>query len=292
MSDDLQFSVVLPTRAREEALACCLDALLPELAASRAEVIVTDDGDGTRTRDLIAARYPQVRWTAGPRRGPAANRNHGASLARGRFILFLDDDIVPSGTLLAAYQAAITPDVNVYEGRTTCVAGLRSPLEAAPVNLTGGWLWSCNMMVRRTLWQRLGGFDEAFKFPHMEDVAFRERLRSLDETFVFVPDATVDHPPRRLRDARTRIRQDEAYFIYSYKYLGKRPLRREFVRHHALHYLRIVARARKGADSLVVVGSLCWEVLGVLRRWREWDEKFRPLGASPAVLRPSQRSAL
>jgi GT2 family glycosyltransferase len=278
----IKFTVVIPTRAREESLARCVEALIPQLIG-RAEIVVTDDGDNERTQLMLASRFPAVRWTAGPRRGPAANRNHGASLAQGDFVVFIDDDVVPSSGLLAGYERATTPGINVYEGRTTCHIGLRSPMETAPANESGGWLWSCNMMVRKSLWQRLGGFDEAFRFPHMEDVAFRERLHVLGERFIFVSDASVDHPPRRLLDARTRIRQQESYFIYSYKYLGRRPLRREFLREHAVHYLRIVARSAKGPDSLVLFGSLCWELVGVLKHWRRWDEQFRGLAKSPVL---------
>jgi GT2 family glycosyltransferase len=224
---------------------------------------------------MLAVRFPEVRWTDGPKRGPAANRNHGASLATGDFIIFLDDDVEPQEGLIASYQAAIVDDVNVYEGRTTCRAGIHSPLEHSPVNETGGWLWSCNMMVRASFWRSLGGFDEEFPYPAMEDVALRERLRQSNERFVFVPGAVVDHPPRRLPPGRVLARFHESYVTYHYKYLGSKPSLVGFSGFLVRHRLRIVFQFPMGPDSLRAVASLGSELLHTSMAWRSWDHKWR-----------------
>jgi GT2 family glycosyltransferase len=271
----VRFSVVIPTRARDESLARCLANLQKQRGDIAFETIVTDDGASSSTRQMIESTFSGVRWIAGPQRGPAANRNHGASFAIGEFIIFLDDDVEPEPDFISGYQTAIVADVNVYEGRTTCRAGLRSPLENAPVNLTGGWLWSCNMMVRRSFWQAFGGFDEDFPFPHLEDVAFRERLREATEEFVFVPGAVVDHPPRRVPTARTLALRHEAHFIYHYKYLGSKPSPSEFAALFVRVRLRQILGYPPSRDTALAVASMCWEAWHTLTRWREWDRKWR-----------------
>jgi len=270
-----RFSLVIPTRARDDLLAKCLELLRPQVEQQGAEVIVTDDGAGSTTREMIEARFPFARWTRGPSRGPAANRNHGAALAEGEFILFLDDDIEPASDLLAGYAAALAPEINVYEGRTTCRAGLHSPLEHAPINETGGWLWSCNMMIRRSFWLSFGGFDEDFPYAHMEDVVFRERLKAAGEQFLFVPAATVDHPPRRFPKARVRFPIHESNFIYHHKYLGTAPSVRQFLIDSLRYRIRTVYRHPLGVDSLLAVGSTFAETWYVLRHWNEWNEKWK-----------------
>jgi GT2 family glycosyltransferase len=275
-----QFSIVVPTRARAESLALCLEKLRPQLAEVVAEVIVTDDGGSADVKRMIESRFGFARWTPGPQRGPAANRNHGAALSEGEFILFLDDDVEPSPNLLASYRAAIQPAVNVYEGRTTCQAGLRSPLEHAPINETGGCLWSCNMMVRKSFWSSFGGFDEDFPYPHLEDVVFRERLEKAGERVAFVARAWVDHPPRRLPAGATLARQHESYFVYQYKYLSKRPSVDAFFRHLVGHRVRNILRYPVSRDSALALGSMCAEGWYVMRHWRQWDDKWRArLGA-------------
>jgi GT2 family glycosyltransferase len=271
----MDISVVIPTRSRDEALARCLENLRPQIVGGAAEVIVTDDGTTESTRKMIESRFDFARWTQGPRRGPAANRNHGASLATGEFVLFLDDDVEPSPNLLTSYRAAVKPGVDVYEGRTTCRVGLRSPLEDSPVNEDGGCLWSCNMMLRRSLWSSFGGFDEAFPYPHMEDVAFRDSLTEIHAQILFVPAAVVDHPPRRQQGPKALALHHESYFVYHYKYLGRPPSLQEFLSIFTRHRLGGIFSYRFGRDSALALGSMGVELFHVLRNWRSWDRKWR-----------------
>ena len=78
------FSVVVPTCDRPTALAELLERLRPErlsVAPDFYELIVSDDGVTGASAAMVRARFPNVRFYAGPRRGPAANRNYGASRA-------------------------------------------------------------------------------------------------------------------------------------------------------------------------------------------------------------------
>ena len=225
-NDPVKISVVIPTCHRNDLLAKCLDCLAPgvqTLPPSQYEVIVTDDGSQSTAEQMMRERYPWAHWIAGPRRGPAANRNHGAKQTAGEFIAFTDDDCLPEPEWLEAFTKAIAPEVFVYEGKTVCREGFRSCLESAPCNETGGYLWSCNMAVERNLFALLEGFDEAFPYPAMEDVDFRERLRDKGFRFLFVSDAIVDHPPNRLPGGKRRGKLWESqiyYFAKSGKYSG------------------------------------------------------------------------
>lgn len=271
----MKFTIVVPTRNRDETVARCLMMLQRQHGDRPVQIIVTDDGSSTSTKEMVASTFPEIQWTAGPQRGPAANRNHGASLADGEFIVFVDDDVEPSADLITGYQAAIVSGVNVYEGRTTCRAGIRSPLEHAPVNETGGWLWSCNMMVRRGFWETFGGFDEEFPYASMEDVAFRERLQQAGEPFLFVPNATVDHPPRKLPNGGILARFHESYFIYHYKYLGAKPSWSKFSAFLIRHRMHHILSCRPSRDTARALISLCAELWGTSTQWGSWDRKWR-----------------
>ena len=87
----MNVTVCIPTRNRPDDLAECLDSI----AASEfpvAEIVVSDDSTDERTRDLVAARYPHVKYVFVPCRGLGPNRNSAISAASGEWILFLDDD--------------------------------------------------------------------------------------------------------------------------------------------------------------------------------------------------------
>jgi GT2 family glycosyltransferase len=280
--DDLvKVSIVIPTRNRDQTLARCLMGLTKQSGGIPVQIIVTDDGASASTKEMIASAFPGMEWTAGPQRGPAANRNHGASLATGDFIVFLDDDVEPEAELLTGYLAAVVPEVNVYEGRTTCKAGVHSALEHAPANETGGSLWSCNMMVRRAFWLSFGGFDEDFPYPHMEDVAFRERLKEAGETFLFVPAASVDHPPRRRPSGRALARLNESHFIYHYKYVGSKPSWSEFSAFLVRHRMRPILSCRPNRDTALALLSLCSELWHTSIHWQSWDRKWRDRRRAP-----------
>jgi GT2 family glycosyltransferase len=224
-----RFSVVVPTCRRDDALALCLTRLAPgtqTLPAGDYEVIVTDDGAEANattspTAALLARAFPWTRWIAGPRRGPAANRNHGATAARGEWVVFTDDDCLPTAGWLAAYADTIAaaPAAEVVEGRTLANGERTAIDEEAPINTDGGFLWSCNFAMRRARFQAMGGFDEGFPGPAMEDVELCTRLRKERVPLRFAPEAVVRHPWRP-RKGRTFLR---LYARSTEYYLAKHP---------------------------------------------------------------------
>jgi len=195
-------SVVIPTRGRPAELRACLLRVAPgsqTLPSKDYEVIVTDDGRGDSARGMVEAEFPWVRWTEGPGLGPAANRNHGAKLANGEWLVFVDDDCLPDAGWLGGFAEAMQiGNVGLLEGRTICPDRTEHPLEEVVENPRGGNFWSCNLAVRRADFERLGGFDEDFREPAQEDAEFAHRARARGVAAGFVEGALVAHPARRL----------------------------------------------------------------------------------------------
>jgi GT2 family glycosyltransferase len=206
-------SVVIPTCERPELLATCLAKI-----TGAEEVIVTDDGKRDRTRQLIRDRFPGVKWVRGPGRGPAANRNFGASQATCDWIAFIDDDCIPGERWVENLRSSLGNAV-LAEGKTICPCKTNHPLEEIVENLTGGLLWSCNIAIHRDLFSRLGGFDEDFLEAGGEDLEFAWRLRQNGICAIFAPEAVVYHPARRLTWRRWfhRVFQDRWHLLYRLK---------------------------------------------------------------------------
>jgi GT2 family glycosyltransferase len=188
----MNFTVVIPTCGRLESLARCLRAL-----PAGAAIIVTDDSGTDEAREMVSQSFPSVRYLAGPRRGPAANRNHGANAATGEWLAFVDDDCEPQPGWLEALATAAA-DADVVEGRTVAPGASDSPFEEHVENETGGLLWSCNLAVRREVFTRLGGFDEDFTEAGGEDMEFAWRVNHAALRVRFAPQALVLHPPRHV----------------------------------------------------------------------------------------------
>lgn len=189
----MTFTVVVPACDRPATLARCLAAL-----PRHADIIVSDDSRGEQVRLLLARDFPHVRHLAGPRRGPAANRNHGARAASGEWIAFVDDDCEPQPGWVDALAAVAEGGCDVVEGRTVAPGARDTPFEEHVENLTGGLLWSCNLAIRRERFLELGGFDEDFREAGGEDMEFAWRLARAGWAIRFAPEALVHHPPRRV----------------------------------------------------------------------------------------------
>lgn len=83
-------SVVVPTRNSARTLAACLGSIRGQQAVE-IELIVVDNGSIDETTS-IAKRYADLVVDQGPER--SAQRNYGASLAGGPFLLFIDSDMI------------------------------------------------------------------------------------------------------------------------------------------------------------------------------------------------------
>ena len=211
-------SVVVPTCERPELVARCLAKI-----NGAEEVIVTDDSDSDRTRQLIRDRFPRVKWVRGPRCGPAANRNFGANQATCDWIAFVDDDCIPEDRWVENLRSMLVKE-NLAEGKTICPDKTNHPLEEIVENLSGGLLWSCNFGIRRDLFLKLGAFDEDFLEAGGEDLEFAWRVRQCGVGVLFAPEAIVYHPARRLTLLRWfyRVFQDRWHLLYRLKTMQPR----------------------------------------------------------------------
>ncbi len=202
----VELSIVIPTRDRPSSLRACLAALANQQnVTGEIEVVVVDDGSVRNVEPSLAG------WPGGPVRllhqanaGPGAARNRGAREARGRVLLFLDDDVVGETELVATHLAAHRDaDRIVGLGHMT----LRPSRAAGPSgrNLREWWeshyqklveqpdrptfmdAFTGNLSVARDAFDEAGGFAE--DLPHSEDVELGYRLHRLGLGFVYLPRA-------------------------------------------------------------------------------------------------------
>jgi GT2 family glycosyltransferase len=268
-------SVVIPTYQRPDTLAQCLDRLAPgmqSLDAARYEVIVSDDSTDETSRRMVADRYPWALWTAGPRRGPAANRNAGARLARASYLVFTDDDCLPDPNWLSGFLVAVARGWEISPGRTVCRQPWTSPLQISPVNETGAWIWSCNFLIRRSAFEQFGGFDERFPHAHMEDFDLQQRAREGGLVEGFSSEAIVDHPPRRLAWGGALARQHYSAVLYAAIHRETLPLIL-LLRRVVLTRLRAIRERPVLVDGCSALASLVAEAWHILWHFRAWQQQ-------------------
>jgi glycosyltransferase involved in cell wall biosynthesis len=214
-------SVVVPTRDRVGYLDVTLRALAAQDIAGPYELIVVDDGAGDGTAEL--AERVGARLVRPARRGPNSARNAGIEVAVAELVAFVDDDThAPPGWLRAIVEgAARHPEADAFggpirarlEGPAPRTCGREGPpitsLDLGPADREVELVWSANMAVRRTAFERVGPFDERFSTGGDEEEWLR-RLRSAGGRVVYLASAGLDHR-RAGDDARLRSLMRAAY---------------------------------------------------------------------------------
>jgi glycosyltransferase involved in cell wall biosynthesis len=176
------------------------------------EIVLVFDGPNEELEARSAGLAARVLVLDRPG-GPARARNRGAATARGQLLLFIDSDVeVPND--LAARVAALFPTT----GEPTAVMGSYddSPAEQGLVsryrNLLHHYVhqtgreqastfWAGCGAVRRREFLALGGFDESYARPSIEDIELGSRLRRAGHTIHLVKQLQVKHLKRwRLGD--------------------------------------------------------------------------------------------
>ncbi|HWE72810.1 MAG TPA: glycosyltransferase family A protein [Stellaceae bacterium] len=209
----MQLSVIVCTYNRKDMLIGCLDSIARSLSHAQpvdAEIVVVDNAsaDGTpETVEAWAARcaFP-VQLLVERHKGPVHARNCGCRAARGGLLIFLDDDChMDEGYVANALRCDERAQEEVlYGGRVELGDASDLPLtiktdptprrwniamhSARHENL-GNCLHGCNMMMRRSLLERVGPFDE---FTDNDiDLVYRCYLAGV--TIEYVPDIAVFH---------------------------------------------------------------------------------------------------
>lgn len=210
MSSTTRFSVITPTHRRPHSLLRMLDALASQdYPHDRFEAIVVLDGADEGVTSLLQARkFPyRLRAVTQAKSGPAAARNRGLDEATEPFVLFLDDDVVPSASLMRHHADSHRDEHVVVIGPLLPAAAARpapwTQWEWATVQeqyramAAGEWaptprqFYTGNASVRTDDVKAVGGFNPEFK--RGEDVELAWRLHERGMHFVFNPLAKAEH---------------------------------------------------------------------------------------------------
>jgi len=175
MREPYDLSFVVPVRNAAAYLPRCLGSIAAAAAPGRHEVIVVDNGSTDDSASLASKAGARVLSLPGARVG--AVRNAGARVASGRAFAFVDaDNEIDCGWGLACAAALSDASVGAaglpYQAPSpsTWVQHLYDLLRFRPrARQDVRWLGAGNLVVRREVFEAVGGFDEALEA--CEDVA-------------------------------------------------------------------------------------------------------------------------
>ena len=200
-----RFSFIVPFHRDLLSLARCLEGLTPLPAGS--ELIVVADGAVEDCRPLASRHDARILVVPGPS-GPAVARNAAAAVAGGDVLVFIDSDVVVS-------RSGLSRLVRVFleQPQTAAVFGSYDECPADPgfvsqyKNLSHCFIhhtaatsartfWAGFGAVRRDAFRRVGGFDERFARPSVEDIDFGYRLTEAGYGILLEPALAATHLKR------------------------------------------------------------------------------------------------
>ncbi|HEY9906579.1 MAG TPA: glycosyltransferase [Thermosynechococcaceae cyanobacterium] len=179
-------SIIIPVYNGGENFRRCLSSL----EKINAEVIVVADGDTDGSWQIAQQFGAKVlrRLTAG---GPALARNLGARSAQGEILFFMDADVMIAPDTLPQVQSIFEQDpslgalIGSYDdapGATNFLSQYRNLFHHythQTGNSEASTFWGACGAIRREVFLRVGGFDEAYRKPSIEDIELGYRLKQL-----------------------------------------------------------------------------------------------------------------
>lgn len=268
MHEKPDVSVIIVNWNTRDDLRECLRSLHPSLHPGVAmEIIVVDNASWDDSVVMVKREFPDVKLIENRlNEGFGKAHNRGSHVAQGRYLMLLNTDAKahPGALKELVDYADAHPDIGIIAPKVLNPDGtLQYSCRRFPVYEAGlfrntmlgrlfphnrfvrdylmtdfdhahtadvDWVSGCAMMIRREMWDKLGGFDERF-FMYCEDVDLCWRAHEASWRVVYHPQAVVTHTIGRSTDkaVNAMIRQ----FHYSH---------RLFFQKHYAHRLPIWSR--------------------------------------------------
>jgi mycofactocin glycosyltransferase len=204
-------SIVIPVYNRPAEIAECLASLQTlDYPEDKIEVIVVDDASQDHTA-AEARRFDGVRLIVQPTNmGQSAARNVGVAAAKGELIAFLDSDCIaekgwlkelvpyfqdPRVALVGGYVGAYYKEKRMDRYEQVCSA-LNMGADAVLGRGEGSVFYvpTCNMLVRKEIYEQVGGLDETLQVG--EDVDLCWRMMQSHHHLFYIPRGRVLHKHR------------------------------------------------------------------------------------------------
>jgi len=204
----LKLTVIVPVYNAGENLRSCLKALSTSTRPPD-ELIVVDDAS-TDGAVQVASRFGACVLIAELESpvGPAKSRNRGAAIAKGEVLVFIDADVAVHQNTLAMMEKIFleNPEVAALFGSyddspphrdlVSLYKNLQHHFVHQHGNPVASTFWAGAGAIRRDIFIELGGFDESYSRPSIEDIELGVRLRRIGYRVCLCPEIQVTHLKR------------------------------------------------------------------------------------------------
>ena len=202
----IDIAIVIPVYNGGDSFRQCL-ASIQESLRPPDEVVVVSDGDTDGSWKVAEEFGAKVLRLPHPG-GPARARNVGAEAVQGDIVFFVDADVTlhPKTLSLVEQRFQQEPDLTALIGSYDDAPGASNFLSQYK-NLfhhythqvsseAASTFWGACGAIRRSAFQALGGFDESYRKPCIEDIELGYRLKRAGYSIRLCKDIQVKHLKR------------------------------------------------------------------------------------------------
>jgi glycosyltransferase involved in cell wall biosynthesis len=174
----MNISVIIPTYNRRESLCNALDSVLRQTYMPD-EIIVIDDGSSDNTENMMANKYPDVRYIYQPHSGVSSARNNGILNSTNHWIAFLDSDDKwhKNKIKIQSKLLALNPEYKICHCNEIWFKNHKKINQKKKHQKNGGYIFTkclplcvispSSVIIHRDIFKRIGTFDESL--PACED---------------------------------------------------------------------------------------------------------------------------
>ena len=206
----IETSIVIPAKNEALNIHACLEAVFSQVADTTFEVILVDSGSTDGTPEIVKGYRVRLYHIAPEEFHHARTRNYLASLAQGRYLVYLNADAFPASpnwlnSLLSNFSDSSVgavygrhlpkPDCNLERQTVlSTVYGddkvVKEPCRKQELGYRYYHLSTVNAAIRKNVWESTG-FPENLKI--YEDVGIAKRILDGGWKIVYEPTAAVYH---------------------------------------------------------------------------------------------------
>jgi len=195
-------SIVITTKNEEKNLGKCLMSIQSQTyPKEKIETIVVDNSSTDKTKE-IAKKYTNKVFDKGPER--SAQRNFGIKKAKGKYVMYLDADMILSPTVIKKSVEKLENSdlVGLYIPEVILGNSCWSRVRRFERSFYDGTVVDCVRVMRRDVFQKTGGFDLKLIGPEDWDMDKKVRMIGKVEVLDKYPFEEIDNKVMKI-DSQT-----------------------------------------------------------------------------------------
>lgn len=200
----MKISIIIPTLNRPSALKKLIQELI-QYMSDEIELILVDDSKESLASEINSWSGQRINYIhRGEKLGVSSARNLGADFAKGEYLIFLDDDDEVTSDWLSDFIKSTERSADLIYCNMLLVDQDKKETMVSASNNKRGIVIPGAWMIRKSIFEKAGGFDERLLFAENTELFFRLDQLSLSIEYIekvnFIYNQSVNGGSKNLRN--------------------------------------------------------------------------------------------